>query len=84
MKRSKALSLIVNQLDFLNGDFKGARDDFSGDELKRADVILTTLEDAGMLPNSVRLYATGEFIFSGDLIECANMDCGFEWEPEDT
>ena len=50
MKRSKALNLIANQLDFLNDKFEGARDDFTEAELSNADVILTTLESAGMLP----------------------------------
>lgn len=50
MKRSDALKLIANQLDFLNNNFNGFRDNFSEDELKNSDVILTTLEHAGMLP----------------------------------
>ena len=50
MKRSEALKLIGNQLDFLNGKFEGARDSFTKKELSNADVILTTLEKAGMLP----------------------------------
>jgi hypothetical protein len=54
MKRSYVLKLIANQLDFLNGKFQGARDDFSEEELSKADVILTTLEDAGMKPPAVK------------------------------
>lgn len=50
MKRSKVLNLIANQLDFLNDKFEGARDNFTKAELSNADVILTTLESAGMLP----------------------------------
>lgn len=50
MKRSDALKLIANKLDFLNKNFNGFRDNFSEDELKNSDVILTTLQDAGMLP----------------------------------
>ena len=50
MRRIEALKLIANQLDFLNSKFKGVRDDFSAKELSCADVILTTLEQAGMLP----------------------------------
>lgn len=38
MKRSEALSLIANQLDFLNGTFEGVRKDHTEDELKKADV----------------------------------------------
>lgn len=50
MKRTKALELIANQLDFLNGKFAGVRTDFTEEELKNADVILTTVEDFGMAP----------------------------------
>lgn len=50
MKRSYALGLIANQLDFLNGKFESVRTEFTPEELSKADVILTTLEDAGMLP----------------------------------
>ena len=50
MKRSEMLLLIVNQLHFLDGRFSGYVDKASEEELKRADVILTTLETAGMQP----------------------------------
>ena len=50
MKRSEALKLIANQLDFLNGSFSGVRTNFTESEIKNADVILTTLEHAGMMP----------------------------------
>jgi hypothetical protein len=69
MKRSKALKLIANQLDFLAGTFNGYKDSFKESELKNADVILTTLEHAGMLPPTVRLPAFG-----------VNDNA---WEPED-
>lgn len=55
MKRSYALKLIANQLDFLTGCFQGFRTDFTESELKRADVILTTLELAGMQPPNITL-----------------------------
>jgi hypothetical protein len=44
------LKLIANQLDFLDGKFKGVRTEFSDQELRNADVILTTAEEAGMKP----------------------------------
>ena len=53
MKRSEALKLIENQLDFLNGKFEGMRTEFTDDEIRKADVILTTLEDVGMVPPEV-------------------------------
>lgn len=59
MKRSQALKLIANQLDFLAGTFNGYRDSFQEYELKNADVILVTLEEAGMLPPTIRLPAFG-------------------------
>lgn len=50
MKRSEALILIANQLDFLNSKFEGYKTNFTKQELSNADVILTTLEQAGMSP----------------------------------
>lgn len=50
MKRSEALVLIANQLDFLNGKFEGFRINYHEEDLKACDVILTTLEAAGMQP----------------------------------
>jgi len=50
MKRSEMLLLIVNQLHFLDGHFSGYVKDVTEEELKRADVILTTIEAAGMQP----------------------------------
>jgi hypothetical protein len=55
MKRSEALALIANQLDFLNNKFEGVRFDFTKEELAHADVILTTLEAAGMQPPNITL-----------------------------
>lgn len=49
MKRKHALKLIANQLDFLNSKFKGVRTEFNSTELSCADVILTTLEHAGLI-----------------------------------
>lgn len=51
MNRAHALILIANQLDFLNGKFKGMKEQFTEEELKKADVILTTLEEAGIVGN---------------------------------
>lgn len=71
MKRSKALILVANQLDFLEGKFEGVREVFTEDEIKKADVILTTLEQAGMLPP----------IEPGRQIQ--DLDLGIpEWESE--
>jgi hypothetical protein len=50
MKRLEALKLIANQLDFIYGKFQGARTEFESQELADANLILTTLEQAGMLP----------------------------------
>ena len=50
MKRSEMLNLIANQLDFINGKFSGIREDFTEDELSKAEVILSTIESTGMLP----------------------------------
>jgi hypothetical protein len=74
MKRSDALILIANQLDFLNGTFQGFRSDFSSEELSKASVILTTLEHCGMAPpiiqeRSFLIKDNGEMVY-----ECR------EWE----
>lgn len=75
MKRSEVLNLIANQLDFLNGTFNGGKVDFSKDELSRADVILTALEEAGFKP---AMYSRVEALKNGQLI--LNYT---DWEPED-
>ena len=78
MKRSKALELIANQLAFLNNKFVGYRTDFSPEELSKADVILTTLEQAGMLPPTI--------ISMPNQYNRTDGTYGFEvneWEPED-
>lgn len=49
MKRLDILKLIANQLAFLNGTFDGVQTKFSEEELKSAEVILTTLEHANVL-----------------------------------
>lgn len=69
MKRSDALKLIANQLDFLAGKFEGARTEFTEDELSKADVILTTLEQAGMTPpmtkgKSFTILDSGEIVYA--------------------
>lgn len=48
MKRSHALVLIANQLEFLQGNFEGFKLKFTEKQVNAADVILTTLENAGM------------------------------------
>ena len=55
MKRSEMLKLIANQLSFLNGTFNGVKDVFTPAEMASADVILTTMEGAGILPPRVRV-----------------------------
>lgn len=55
MKRSEMLKLIANQLNFLNGTFDGLKDVFTEVELAKADVILTTIEEAGMLPPTSKI-----------------------------
>lgn len=69
MKRRDALMLIANQLDFLAGKFEGVRTEFTKDELNRADVILTTLEQAGMVPPMIKeksfiMLESGEMIYA--------------------
>lgn len=79
MKRSQALKLIANQLDFLNNKFEGMRYNFTVDELSKADVILTTLEHAGIQPPPI---STMELFPKTDLIPVEDYlySC---WEPED-
>jgi hypothetical protein len=60
MKRSEALKLIANQLDFLNNYFDGMRSSFTPEEIAKADVILTTLEDMGMKPPGKEYGNVGE------------------------
>lgn len=80
MKRSDVLKLIANQLDFLNGKFEGMRDTFTEKELKTADVILTTVEEAGMLPPHDGPIGIGDF--EQECTSDHTSDC--QWEPEDT
>jgi hypothetical protein len=75
MKRSEALKLIANQLDFLNGSFSGVRTNFTESEIKNADVILTTLEHAGMVARYTNSY--------GFLNENNEVIMNDGWEPED-
>ena len=74
MKRSKVLWLISNQLDFLNGKFDGARDFFTIEELKKADVILNTLEAAGMKAPE-RFY---EIMYDNEMCTVSSLT----WESE--
>ncbi len=68
------LLLIVNQLHFLDGRFSGYVDKASKEELKRADVILTTLETAGMHPPT----------YAVSLDEDSRTHTAIlMWEPED-
>ena len=48
MNRTHLLKLIASQLDFLNGKHHGLKSSYTQKELANADVILTTLEEAGM------------------------------------
>ncbi len=78
MKRSDALKLIANQLDFLKGRFHGLRTTFSEAELKAADVILTTLEDAGMQPPNITL----DELIPGSGLKTDTKHYYACWEPE--
>lgn len=78
MKRSEMLILIANQLDFLNNKFEGFKTAYSNEELNKADVILTTIEDVGMLPPTI--------ISMPDQYNRTDSTYGFEvneWEPEE-
>ena len=74
MKRSEALKLIANQLDFLNGSFSGVCTNFTESQIKNADVILTTLEHAGMVSRYPNSY--------GFLDEDNEVIMNEGWEPE--
>lgn len=80
MKRSDMLKLIANQLDFLNNRFNGYRTNFTEQELRNADVILTTLEQVGMQPPNITL----EQLVPGDLKTAPEAEKHFYacWEPE--
>lgn len=78
MKRSEALKLIANQLDFLNGSFSGFRTNFTESEIKNADVILSTLEHAGMMPPSKEGVIKIQELENGEL--CIPI---WEWESEE-
>ena len=78
MKRSEALKLIANQLDFLNGSFSGVRTNFTESEIKNADVILTTLEHAGMMPPAKEGVIKIQELENGEL--CIPI---WEWESEE-
>ena len=80
MKRSEALKLIANQLDFLNGSFSGVRTNFTESEIKNADVILTTLEHAGMLPPTVYERKVIKTRYGREHILPKKIE---NWEPED-
>ena len=80
MKRSEAIKLIANQLDFINELFTGGRTDFTEQELINADVILTTLESAGMLPPSLG-YKPATKLVDGRWIPQLGGGCAInEWE----
>ncbi len=79
MKRSEMLLLIVNQLHFLDGRFSGYVKKASEEELKRADVILTTLETAGMLPPPYTFKQKVVNNPTGNTISVTD----YEWEDED-
>lgn len=80
MKRSEVLSVIANQLDFLNGKFQGVRTDFSFQELARADVILSSLEHMGMRPPSklIVIKPTNR----EDIVRAESQYFVNEWEKE--
>jgi len=53
MKRSEALVLIANQLDIIDGALDSYTLYFSKRALGDANTILITLEDAGIIPQSI-------------------------------
>lgn len=55
MKRTDALKLIANQINFINGKFKGYENVIDDTTLNQANVILTTLESAGFHPPNITL-----------------------------
>lgn len=77
MKRSDMLKLIANQLDLLNGRFHGLRVNFTEQEIKNAEVILTTIEQAGMKPpwNNAEFQKQARTLIEPE---------GYGWEPEKT
>lgn len=87
VKRSEVLKLIANQLDFLKGSFEGFKTNFSDKELKEADVILTSLEEAGIKPPDVLRPATKYEIQQGysfvDQYSQEDVVWDQVWEPED-
>lgn len=97
MKRSEALQLIANQIDFIEGRFEGMRTNFTSIELSRADVILTTMESAGMQPPNLYPWDNIEILNYNDLggpkdVVVTNkgqkvsyqggLAPVYEWEPE--
>ena len=79
MKRSEMLKLIANQLNFLNGTFDGLKDVFTEAELAKADVILTTIEEAGMQAPNIKY----KQLFPNSLLENTEDHWFALWEPED-
>ena len=79
MKRLEALKLIANQIDFIHGKFYGGRTEFESQELADADIILITLEEAGMLPPKACIERS---VRVGDEERTAYHNT-HEWEPED-
>lgn len=81
MKRSNALKLIANQLSFLNGTFNGVKDVFTPAEIASADVILTTMEEAGMQPPNIKL---NQMFPKSECQVVEDNDYWYGcWEPED-
>lgn len=76
MKRSEALYLIANQIDFIKGKFQGYRTNFSNAELSEADVILTNIEAIGMLP-------PGRDLFKDRTSMWNDVYVSHTWEPEE-
>jgi hypothetical protein len=66
-------------LHFLDGRFSGYVDKASKEELKRADVILTTLETAGMQPPP---YTFKHEVVNPTTVETISVT-NYEWEDEE-
>lgn len=74
MKRSELLKQLHKYFDQdLNTDM----------EPEWIEEILNICEKAGMLPPTVELSATGDFMTTKELLDEANIDYECRWEPEE-
>lgn len=76
MKKSEVISIIQFYL------YDNVVDDDLSKLHSDAERILEKLEEAGMLPPSFKCNDDEGHMSVDDLIDCANIDGNFEWEPE--